>query len=136
MRRYLVVFVMVLVVGTGLAIAARRPRPAGPTSPAAATRPVAQVSLVIRDGGVAPALTSVPKDHRVEVRIENHGTRTVGITLAGYEDRLSAPAIAPGARWEGRFDADRPGEDFAWLVDGQPLGRFEVKGSHLVEGHR
>jgi hypothetical protein len=60
----------------------------------------------------------------------------VGLALAGYEDRLAIPALSPGATWSGEFIADRPGEDFAWLLDGVPAGRLAVTGSHLVEGHR
>jgi len=31
---------------------------------------------------------------------------------------------------------DRPGDDFPWLVDGRPSGRFVVAGSHLEDGRR
>jgi hypothetical protein len=68
--------------------------------------------------------------------VEHRGAATARLTLAGYEDRLDIPALAPGAGWTGQFLADRPGEDFAWLLDGQPAGRLTVTGSHLVEGHR
>ena len=51
-------------------------------------------------------------------------------------NRPAAAPLAPGAGWTGEFLADRPGEDFAWLLDGEPAGRLTVTGSHLVEGHR
>jgi hypothetical protein len=54
----------------------------------------------------------------------------------GYEDRLGAVRVAPDSLWRGEFVADRPGQDFAWVLDGAPAGRLEVAGSHLVEGHR
>jgi hypothetical protein len=54
----------------------------------------------------------------------------------GYQDRFGAAHVAPDSVWRCEFVADLPGEDFAWMVDGTPAGRFEVKGSHLVEGHR
>jgi hypothetical protein len=72
----------------------------------------------------------------VTLSIVNHGTRAVGIELSGYGDRVHVTGLAPGATWEGEFLADRPGDDFAWLLDGRPAGRLEIRGSHLVEGHR
>jgi hypothetical protein len=58
------------------------------------------------------------------------------LRLSGYEDRVDSGDLAPGATWRGAFLADRPGEDFAWLVGGGPSGQLAVRGSHLVEGHR
>jgi len=66
----------------------------------------------------------------------NRDAVTVTLSLAGYEDRLAPRALARGARWDTTFIADRPGEDFAWLLDGKPAGQLTVTGSHLVEGHR
>jgi hypothetical protein len=66
----------------------------------------------------------------------NAGTAAATIALPGYEDRLTVPRLEPGAQWSGGFLADRPGDDFAWVVNERPAGRFLVAGSHLVEGHR
>ena len=41
-----------------------------------------------------------------------------------------------GANYVHHVLADRPGDDFAWIVDGAAVGRLVVQGSHLVEGHR
>jgi hypothetical protein len=60
----------------------------------------------------------------------------VRVVLSGYEDRVTLAALAPGARWTATLVADLPGDDFTWLVDGAPTGRFVVTGSHLVDGHR
>ena len=125
------------VVALALALTALgRPRRADAPSPAAAAAPVVEMAIAIGAGQVLPAVASVPKGARVRLRIENRGAAPARLALAGYEDRLEMPALAPGAVWTGEFLADRPGEDFAWLIDGQPAGRLAVSGSHLVEGHR
>ena len=135
MRRYLALFAITLAAAAVLAVAARRPRQAAAPAPAAAT-PVVAIALVVTDRGLAPAVSTAPKDHEVRLAIENRGRARVSLALAGYEDRLAIPPLEPGARWSGAFTADRPGEDFAWLLDGRPAGRFAVQGSHLIEGHR
>ncbi|MEP7029293.1 MAG: hypothetical protein ABI960_11920, partial [Candidatus Eisenbacteria bacterium] len=79
---------------------------------------------------------SVPANHRVLLTLVNRGSHPVVVQLAGYEDRITPGPLAPDSAWSGSFLADRPGEAFAWLVDGEPRGRLAVTGSHLVEGHR
>jgi hypothetical protein len=68
--------------------------------------------------------------------VEHRGEHPVRLALAGYEDRLDIPPLDPGTVWHGEFHAERPGEDFPWLLDGRPAGRLTVAGAHLVEGHR
>jgi len=136
MRRYWFLFAITLAAGVALSAVARRPR-----REAAAPAPDAPVSMValavaIEDGALTPPITTAPKDFEVRITVENRGRSAVTLALAGYEDRLTIPALAAGARWSGAFIADRPGEDFAWLLDGRPAGRFVVQGSHLIEGHR
>jgi hypothetical protein len=70
------------------------------------------------------------------VRVVHRGTGPARLALMGYEDRLGVAEVAPGATWRASFVADRPGDDFAWMLDGAPAGRLRVSGSHLVEGHR
>lgn len=135
-RSYWLLFAGTVLVGLALVSLGRAPRRETARETAAPRPPVVSISLEVRDGTVTPASVSVPRDRRVLLQVENRGRAPVRFTLAGYEDRLSAGAIAPGASWSGEFLADRPGEDFAWLLDGQPAGRFSVTGSHLVEGHR
>jgi hypothetical protein len=60
----------------------------------------------------------------------------VTLRLAGYQDRVSLDSLAAGETRVVEFLADRPGEDFTWLIDGRPSGWFLVTGSHLVGGHR
>lgn len=113
-----------------------RPRRAAPPAAPAAPAPVAMLTLAIEGDRLAPAMTSVPKGARVRLRVDVRGLRPARLSLAGYTDRLSIPTLEPGATWTGEFVADRPGDDFAWLLDGVPVGRLAVTGSHLVEGHR
>jgi hypothetical protein len=132
---YLGLAIAVVVLAATLTLLGR-PRRAEPPATAAAPAPVAVLELAIEGGRVAPAMASVPKDARVRLRVSVRGTRGVRLSLAGYQDRLAIPELAPGSSWTGEFFADRPGEDFAWLIDGVPAGRLAVTGSHLVEGHR
>jgi hypothetical protein len=135
---YLGLGIAVVVLAVGLTLLGR-PRHAQAPVTAAAPAPIVVLELAIEDGRMAPAMSSVPKDARVRLRVNVHGARSargVQLSLAGYEDRLAIPELAPGSSWTGEFFADRPGEDFAWLIDGTPAGRLAVTGSHLIEGHR
>jgi hypothetical protein len=135
MTRYhglvLAVVIAALVVG-GLARLPRTTR----TAPEPAPVPVVDLAIEVRDGVLAPEVASVPKDHRVRLVVTNAGTRSTSLSLAGYTARVSCDSLAPGARWATEFVADLPGDDFAWMVGGQPAGRLAVTGSHLIEGHR
>jgi hypothetical protein len=134
-KRYLALFAITLVVALALAALARRPRTPA-LAPAAAPVPEVTLALAIEHGAMAPSRAAVPKDHRIRLEVLNRDAVTVTLSLAGYEDRLAPRALARGARWDTTFIADRPGEDFAWLLDGKPAGQLTVSGSHLVEGHR
>ena len=135
-RRYL--FLVGGVVALALILTALgRPRLAPPvrgvTQPEA---PVVELTLGIEDGRISPAAASVAKGSRVRLRVDYRGDHPARLELAGYEGALSIPTLSPGTVWIGEFLAERPGEDFAWLLDGEPRGRLAVTGSHLVEGHR
>jgi hypothetical protein len=135
-NRYLALLVAVVVVGAAIAVVGRAPRAASHAAAPAVAAPAATLALVVENGHVNPARTTVPAGAVVTLTIANHDARTVTVALAGYDDRLAIGALAPRGRWTGRFLADRPGDDFTWSVDGAPAGRFDVTGSHLVEGHR
>src|SRR5262245_32038360 len=135
MKRYLVLLAVALPVGVALVPLARRPAKARPVA-AAAAAPIVNVTLAITEHGLSPDALAVPKGHRVVLAITNHDTREHTVVLAGYEDRVAIGRLQAGARFDGEFLADRPGEDFAWLIDGHPAGRMSVQGSHLIEGHR
>lgn len=135
-RSYLVLLLVTLACAAGLTLLARNPRRAGRPSAAVAPVPEIRLALEFGEGAMTPQDASVPKGHQVRLSVTNRGGRPVTIALSGYEDRLAIGALAPRATWTGTLLADRPGEDFAWLVDGTPVGRFRVLGSHLEEGHR
>lgn len=134
-RSYLLLALTVVVLSVALTLLGR-PRSAHAPPPAAAEAPVAELAIAITGGKISPAVASVPKGHRVRLRVEHRDAAVVRLALAGYEDLLDIPPLAPGATWTAEFPADRPGDDFAWLLDGQPAGRLTVTGSHLIEGHR
>ena len=133
--RYLLLVIGIVVIALALTLLGR-PRPHEAPVSAPAPAPVAMVTLTIEGGRLSPAITSVAKGTQVRLRVDMREARGVRLALAGYQDRLAIPALEPGTTWSGEFIADRPGEDFAWLIDGIPAGRLLVTGSHLVEGHR
>ena len=128
-----------IVVGLALVLTAvgRAPRQLPGAVPAAsAPAPVVTVTLEIRGDSISPAVVRVAKGDRVALVVLNAGPSGARLSLPGYEDRLEAIPLAPGAAWRGGFLADRPGDDFAWILNGRPAARLVVEGSHLVEGHR
>lgn len=138
-RRYLGLLVSMLVIGAALSLwggPARSGKRSAP-SPAGPASPVAAIALrVERGGAMSPPSVVVEKDRRVAISVTNLRDVAIRVELPGYDDRLSPVRLEPGATWRGELVADRPGEDFAWLVDGKPAGRFVVTGAHLIEGHR
>lgn len=135
-RRWLVLLALVPVAALLLAMLARRPHAAAPRASSAAAAPEVELRVTLADGRLEPEHAAVAAGRRVRLRVENAGGDAVDLRLAGYEDRIDLKAIAPGDSRSLAFLADRPGEDFAWLVDGRPAGRLSVTGSHLIEGHR
>jgi hypothetical protein len=136
MKRYLVLLGIAALLSLVVAHAGRTWAPRASRATAAASPDSVAVEIALTETGVAPALVAVPKDRRVILTVTNHRRLTTGVTLQGYQDVLQPGILAPGATWRGRFLADRPGDDFRWMVEGEPSGRFAVVGSHLVEGHR
>ena len=135
-RSYLLLFGAVAVLAVTLTVLGRPRRHLAAVPAIAPASPAVDLLIGVAGGQVTPALASVPKGCRVRLRVDYRGAGPARLRLAGYEDRLRIPALEPGVVWTGEFLADRPGEDFAWLLDGQPAGRLTVTGSHLVEGHR
>jgi len=137
MKRYALVLAAALVLALALGAMARLPRrAAAPASEGAAPLPTVSLRVEFEGGAAHPAAASVPANHRVQLLLVNAGPHAITLALAGYEDQVQPGTLAPGATWSGEFVSDRPGEAFAWLVDGEPQGRLSVSGSHLVEGHR
>ena len=137
MKRYLILLAVTIALGVIALLAGRSLRSAPAQAHAPAASPEVALDLTVgADGRLTPAIASVPKDHVVKLTVSNHGSRPAMLTLAGYEEHLGVVRVAPDSTWRGTFVADRPGEDFAWQLDGAPAARFVVTGSHLVEGHR
>jgi len=134
-NRYLALFVLAIAVAVLLSTVRQTPRRSAPAAAAPSESAALTIRIEIADGVVSPASASVPKDRRVSLELVNGGARTAAVKLAGYEDRVAAE-LAPGASRRIEFLADRPGEDFPWLVDGRPTGRFVVAGAHLAERRR
>ena len=119
-----------------LALFARAPKPVPhPDAPAVAS-PAESLAIEIVNGEVRPERSVVPKGASVTLTIRNRDGAPRRLSLAAYEDRWSPGPISAGTETIVRFRADRPGADFAWLVDGRPSGVLVVAGPHLEEGHQ
>lgn len=137
-RRYLTLLVAVAVLGIALSFVAHSRWMRSGQAPASAAAPAARVpvSIHVRDGAVTPSESVVPLGARVALEVVNDGPKEIELALSGYEGTVPVLHVAGVAAASAEFTADRPGEDFAWLVDGRPAGRLRVAGSHLIEGHR
>ena len=136
MKRYAFVLAGALVAAVVLGVLGRAPRSRATHASASAAVRTDSLRIVFRDGVASPATASVPEGRRLALTLANEGGRFLTVTLAGYEDRVPPAPLGPGATHTVTFLADRPGEAFAFLVDGEPSGRLAVTGSHLPEGHR
>lgn len=128
----------ILVAGGAVALAvfARAPKP-GPKHVARSLAAKAEsLHIEIANGVLRPDRGEVAKGSEVLLTVRNRDQRPHAFSLAGYEDRSISASIGAGETTVLRFLAERPGEDFAWIVDGRPAGRLAVHGSHLEEGHR
>ncbi len=135
-RRYGWVLIAALAGAVLVSVLLRMPRPVTATAPAPAAAQSVEFGLTVFDGRIEATADSIEAGSAVTLSITNHANTSQHVRLTGYEDRVDTGEIAPGATWRGNFIADRPGEQFAWLVNDQPMGRLDIKGSHLVEGHR
>jgi hypothetical protein len=135
-RRYLLLIGAVVAGALAVNLLARMPRGPRPGEVEAEAVPSVELALSVAGGRLSPESGSAPKGHRVLLRVTNDGDRPVSLRLAGYDDRVSRDSLLSGSTWTTEFLADRPGDDFVWLVDGHPAGRLAVTGSHLIEGHR
>jgi len=135
--RYAALMGGVIVLALCLAVLARAPRArVASKEEVAPAVPAARVTIAIEGRTIVPETITVAKGERVTVRVTNRSSFPAKLALLGYSDVFPETAIAPGATLERAFLADRPGSDFAWLLNQAPVGTFVVAGSHLVEGHR
>ena len=137
MNRYLLLVVLAFGIALALGIVARAPRTSAPRpARVAAEVPADSLRIAFADGAARPEAASIAEGRRLALTFVNEGAQAITVGLAGYEDRVPPAPLAPGASRTQVFVADRPGEAFAFLVDGEPTGRLAVTGSHLPEGHR
>ena len=135
-RAYLTLSGIALVAAFTLSLLGRHAPHAAAPSPPAPDPPLTSIAIEVNADHVAPEFLAVPKEHQVRLRVTSRSAVTLSIRLAGYEDRVTVRDLGPGESREIEFLADRPGGDFTWLVNGRPIGRLAVTGSHLVGDHR
>ena len=135
-RSWALLAAAVVLAALALAAASRLPRPRPAAPPAPAPAPLASLALEIRDGTVSPELVTYRLGTRLAVTYVNRGRAAVRVALAGYEGQRPERTLEPGGSRTDTLRLDLPGEDFAWRLDGEPVGRLRVAGSHLVAGHR
>ena len=134
-RRYGLLAILLVLAAVVLSVATRMPRHAPSGGAATTAVPETPLALTWQEGRLDPERASVPKGHRVNLTLVNHDRDSLSLTLGGYQDRVRID-LAPGGTWRGTFVADLPGDDFAWMREGRPVGVLRVTGSHLEEGHR
>ena len=134
-RRYGLLAALLVIAALLLGLATRLPRHAPVDRATPAEAPVTTLTLTWREGRLDPERASVPKGHRVALTVVNHDRAPLALALGGYQERVQGD-LATGGTWRGTCVADLPGDDFAWLRDGRPVGVLRVTGSHLEEGHR
>ena len=135
-RRYGWVLIAALAGAVLVSVLLRLPRPVATTAPTPVAAHGVDFGLTVFNGWIEATTDSIEAGSAVTLSITNHASTPQRVRLAGYEDRVDTGEVLPGATWRGVFIADRPGEQFAWLVNDQPMGRLDIRGSHLVEGHR
>ena len=134
-RRYGWLAITLVVAALLLSLAARRSGRAPAEGTAAAPVPETALTIVYHDRRLDPEHASVAKGHRVRLTVVNADRAALSLVLGGYQDRVHFE-LAPGDTGRGTFVADLPGDDFAWLEGGRPVGVLRVTGSHLEDGHR
>ncbi len=101
-----------------------------------APAPIHRATVDLTAAGMVPPKLRVPKDAEIHLLISAGPDAPEGLlTITGYEDAVPALGIGPGLAREIVFTSNRPGDDFAFVLGGQTVGRFEVTGSHLEAGH-
>lgn len=111
--------------------------PAETAAPVEPPLPEFTARLELGPDGFDPPKVRVPKDHRVRLLVLAGPEAPEGLLIVdGYGDRVAPTDIGPGVSREIAFVSALPGDDFALRVGDRILGRLEVTGSHLEEGHR
>lgn len=106
-------------------------------STGATPHPVFKTEIELGSEGILPYRVQVPKDHEIHLLVRGASDAVEGVfSITGYEDQVSPVLVGPGLSREIVFTSRRPGDDFAFMLNGEMLGRLEVTGSHLEEGHQ
>lgn len=135
MRRYGVLVALGFVGALAVSVLLRQPVRARALPPAAPDTAALTVVVDVYPDRVVASPPSIPVGSTVALTARSHADGLVRLALAGYEDRVAVTLPFDGT-WTTRFRADRPGDPLAWLVNGEPAGRFVVSGSHMIEDHR
>ncbi|MFN2370795.1 MAG: hypothetical protein ABR506_06520 [Candidatus Krumholzibacteriia bacterium] len=135
MKRLALVGVAVLAAAVALALLAdrtgRHHENAAPPPP-----PVHRAEIELTAAGMVPPKLRVPKDHELRLLVRAAPDAPEGVlTVSGYTELVDGVGIGPGLAREVAFLCNRPGDDFAFVLGGRTVGRLEVTGSHLEEGH-
>lgn len=138
MSRMIWLALAVMVAATVVGISLRQQQPAVPAAPANAPVPVVhRAALELTAEGMTPYRIKAPKDSEVHLLIRCAPGAAEGLlALTGYQDRVGPVEVGPGLSREVVFVADRPGDDFAFVLGERVLGRLHVTGSHLEPGHQ
>lgn len=87
--------------------------------------------------GLEPPRLRVPKNHEVHLLVRGAPDAPEGrLSILGYETLTEPVYLGPGQSREIVFQSVRPGDDFAFALGEEVVGRLEVTGDHLEEGHR
>ena len=98
--------------------------------------PIHRATVDLTAAGLVPPKVRVPKDAEVHLLVSAAPDAPEGLlVITGYEDLADPLGIGPGLARDLVFVSRRPGDDFAFVLGGQVIGRLEVTGSHLEEGH-
>ncbi len=136
MRRLGLTAAVVLAAAVALAAALDRCEPAADGPTAAAPVPEHRARVDLTAAGMVPAKVRVPKDMMVHLLVSAAPDAPEGILgITGYEEAAGTLGIGPGLAREFVFLSSRPGDDFAFVLGGEVVGRLEVTGSHLEAGH-
>ncbi len=133
-RRWLSLALLVLVGAAAFTVAGRLPRRAGAPAAPPPPPPLDADTLVVGDGVVSPQRIAAVLGHRLAITVVHRGRAPVRLALSGYEHAFVPRRLAPGESRTDTLLLDLPGEDFAWMLDGQPAAQLLVAGSHLGEG--
>jgi hypothetical protein len=111
-------------------------RPA-PETAARTAWPRVDVEAEITADGLVPYRIQVPKDREVHLLVRAAPQAPEGsLVLLGYEDMTQPVYLGPGQGREIVFASTRPGDDFGVALGGKVIGRLEITGGHLEEGHQ